>query len=108
MKEYNPNIHEGVHKVRITLQQWGYKGHIVYNVHGNCQGLTILNTADFETDSYEHSENDCNLKFNEEYEIFSLELKNENGDTLEIRADSAEMNDMMVAIEILDFVEETN
>ena len=103
MKEYNPNIHNGVHKVRITLQQWEYKGHIIYDMHGNCQGLDILNTADFETDSYEHSENDCNLRFDEDYEIFSLELKNEDGDILEIHADGVEMNNMMVAVEILDF-----
>ncbi len=103
MKEYNPNIYEGVHKVRITLQQWEYKGHIIYDMHGNCQGLSILNTADFETDSYENSENDCNLKFDEDSEVFSLELKNEEGNTLELHVDGEELNNMMVAIEILKY-----
>lgn len=106
MREYDPNF-EGVHKVRITLQQWEYKGHIVYEVGGNCKGLSILNTADFETDSYTNSraENDCNLSFDEDYETFSLELKDDEGDILEIRADGKEMNDMIVSIEILDCIE---
>ena len=28
MRKYNPNIYKGIHTVKITLQQWEYKGHI--------------------------------------------------------------------------------
>ena len=52
------------------------------------------------------AESDCNLQFFEdEYEVYTAKLKNENGDTLEIQEDSRGMNDMIVAVEILDFVE---
>lgn len=107
MKYYDPNVRDGIHRVQITLQQWEYVGHIIYQMSGNCQGLSVLNTADFETDSYtsKYAENDCNLRFDEDAEIFSLELNGEDGDTLEIHADAREMNDMIVSIEILEVVD---
>ena len=42
MKNYDLNITNGVHTVMITLQIWGYKGHIFQKITGNCKGLDML------------------------------------------------------------------
>lgn len=41
MKRYDPNIYRGVHTVKITLQKWEYKGHIIRRVYGNCKGRFV-------------------------------------------------------------------
>lgn len=104
MKNYDPNIYRGVHTVKITLQIWEYKGHIIKRVGGNCKGRTILD-FDFECeDSF--SDNDCQLKYHEDLDYFSCVLKDEEGNTLKCDGDAEEMNDMIVGIEIIDFREE--
>ena len=42
MKEYNIDLHEGKHKVKITLQYGKYKGHIIYVIGGGGHGLGII------------------------------------------------------------------
>ena len=49
MKNYDPNISNGIHTVRVTLQIWDYKGHILQKIKGNCKGRSIL---DFDFDIY--------------------------------------------------------
>ncbi len=104
MKNYDPNIYRGVHTVKITLQKWEYKGHIIRRVCGNCKGRTILD-FDFECeDSF--SDNDCQLKYHEDRDYFSCVLKDKNGNTLECSGDAEDMNDMIVGVKIIDFCEE--
>ena len=104
MKNYDPNIYRGIHTVQITIQQWDYVGHIIRKVYGNCHGMDVL-FFDFECDA-EDVENDCLLGYNEEDGSFSATLKNESGDTLEIREQAEDLNKMIVKMEILDYVEE--
>lgn len=107
MKSYNLDIESGVHTVKITLQNNGYVGHIIQKVSGNCKGRDML---DFNFENEEDSdllpENDCQLEYNEDYNIFRCVLVNAVGSTLECEGDAEEMNDMIVAIEIIDFTEE--
>lgn len=103
MKNYDPNI-EGMHTVKITLQQWEYKGHIIKRVGGNCKGRDILD-FDFECED-DFLDNDCQLEYHEDLDYFSCVLKDKNGKTLECRGDTEDMNDMIVGIEIIDFCEE--
>lgn len=105
MKNYNPNAY-GTHKIKITLQQWGYVGHIYLSVRGNCKGLDIL-SFDFENDIDEEHipDNDCNLTCNEDYYI-TAELKDTDGGILQIDGNPYDMNECIVGIEIVDFVEE--
>lgn len=103
MKSYDPNIYKGIHTVRITIQQWGYVGHITQQIHGNCKGRDILD-FDFECEDGEN-ENDCSLQFDEEYEYFKAVLKDENGNTLEVEGEAEDFNKMIVAVEIVDFKE---
>lgn len=104
MKNYDPNIYKGIHTVKITLQQWKYKGHIIRRVGGNCKGRDILD-FDFECED-ELPDNDCQMKYHEDYDYFTCVLKDENGKTLKCEGDSQEMNNMIVGIEIIDFSEE--
>lgn len=104
MKNYNPNIENGVHTIRITLQQWDYVGHIIQKMYGDCKGRYVLS---FEFDDIDDNfDSDCEFKYHEDYDYFTCVLKNESGDTLECEGDVDEMNDMIVGIEIIDFCEE--
>ncbi len=104
MKNYDPNIWNGVHTVRITIQQWEYVGHITYRTGGNCKGRDILD-FDFENENDDSLlENDCNLKIYEDGYI-SATLTDEAGNTMECE-EAREFNRMIVAVEIIDFVEE--
>lgn len=101
MKNYDPNIYKGIHTVEITIQQWDYVGHIRQSISGNCKGRDILD-FDFECEDAD-LENDCNLRYDEDYYCFYAMLKNESGDTLEIEGDSVEFNNMIVKMEILNY-----
>jgi len=104
MRNYDPNIHSGIHTVKVTIQQWEYVGHIIQKISGNCRGRSMLD-FDFETFGT-CDKNDCDLRFDEEYSCFSAALKNENGDTLLVEGDPSEFNQMIVAVEIIDFRED--
>lgn len=101
MNNYDPNIYNGVHTVKITLQQWDFVGHIIQKISGNCKGRNVLD-FDFECED-EFPDNDCDLTYNDEYNMFSCKLKNKEGDTLECKCDAADMNKMIVGMEIIDF-----
>lgn len=105
MKNYDPNICRGIHMIEITIQAWGYVGHVTTKIGGNCKGRNIIECIDFE-DDYSHSQNDCNLKYDEDLDYYSALLKNENGDTLEVEESSEDFNNMIVKIEILDYAKE--
>lgn len=104
MKNYDPNA-QGTHKIKITLQQWEYVGHIFINVRGNCKGLDVL-SFDFDCDIDDEfiPENDCNLICEDGY--FKTELHDPEGNVLIMNGDAYDMNRCVVGIEIVDFVEE--
>lgn len=109
MKNYNP-YDEGIHTVRITLQDGEYVGRITHEVGGNCHGIEVLDydfacvdESDFDG---KYASNDCDLQRNG-YNSFNVTLKNGKGDTLLLEDMSAdEMNNMIVCVEIVDFKEE--
>lgn len=104
MKNYDLNIYRGVHTVKITLQSWKYKGHIINRIKGNCKGRDILD-FDFECED-DFPDNDCQMKYHEDNDYFTCVLKDENGNTLMCDGDAREMNSMIVGLEIIDFCEE--
>ena len=104
MRKYNPNIYKGIHTVKITLQQWEYKGHIVIKIRGNCKGRSVL---DFDFGCEENFQNNnCQMKYHKKEDYFTCVLKNGSGNTLRCEGDAEEMNDMIVGVEIIDFCEE--
>lgn len=104
MRNYDQNIKNGIHTVKITLQVNEYVGHIISKIKGNCRGRNVMD-FDFECED-EFPENDCQLTYHEDYDYFSCVLKNKEGDTLRCDGDANEMNDMIVGIEIVNFDEE--
>lgn len=106
MKYYYPNQQEGTHTIRVTLQWLGYSGHIEREIRGNCKGLAVLD-FDFECET-EFGGNDCQLAYNEDYDLFSALLRDEDGNTLRVECDAEEMNRMIVALEIVGFVKGGN
>lgn len=107
MKNYDPNIYYGKHIIKLTLQQWGYKGHIWIEMRGNCKGLNLITFLDnyFECEEGGFSaRNDCDLK--EEDGYWTGVLKDEAGNELEFEDTSNDMDKMVVAIEFESFEEE--
>lgn len=102
IKCYNPNF-EGTHVVRVTFMQYNYVGHVAFRIGGNCKGVDLLNADFLDDDTQEvinsYEENDCKFSFDEEYEIFTATLVNNNGDTLEVDGHGEEFKDMIVGIE---------
>lgn len=103
---YDPNIAFGVHTIRFTLMQWNYVGHIAVKIQGNCKGAALLEPCYIvETDEEDVQyfvENDC--KFVIEDGVFSTELRNKMGQTLEVEDFLEELENLIVGIEIVDFV----
>ena len=106
IKNYDPCMDYAVHTVRITLMWYDYTGHIAYNISGNCRGASLLETSTFfecwsQDEINKFAENDCELRYDEDYEMFTAVLLNDKGETLEIEADESEMQDMVVAVEFV-------
>lgn len=105
MENYNLNINWGTHTILITLQQFEYIGHLTVQIGGNCKGRQVLD-FNFEYYGDERIESDCDFKYDEENEIFYVALKNKNGEISEFEGNASDFNDMIVGLEILDYVEE--
>lgn len=104
MKSYDNDMFEesiGTHTVEITLQQREYVGHITQRISSDCKGLELLD-YNFGCEDGD-SENDCNLKYDEDRGYFSATLKNPEGDTLDVEGYAEEFNNMIVKMEIVDF-----
>lgn len=103
---YDPNVDYGVHTIRVTFMQLDYIGHIAFEIDGDCKGAALLN-SDFLIDLDEENierfvENDCDFAIDDQ--IFSVNLKNGNGDILAIKDCEEEIDSMIVGLEIVDFV----
>jgi hypothetical protein len=105
MKNYDPNIIWGMHTIEVTFQQWGYIGHLIFKNGGNCRGKDVLD-FDFECSIGGEIKNDCDFRYHEEDDYFSAILKDENGNTLEVEGKTEEFNQMIVKVELIDYVEE--
>ena len=106
IESYDPDAENVVHTIRITLMQYDYTGHIAYNIGGNCKGASLLEPQTFfecwtQDEINKFAENDCELRYDEDYEMFTAVLLNDEGQTLGIEADESEIQDMVVCIEIV-------
>lgn len=103
IKQYSPKDYN-IHRIRITLMEGDYSGHIAYEHGGNCRGAALLDpnfiyeTSQEDIDQY--VENDCHFTFHEDGEWFSAELKNPAGDTLTVSGSDKDMSERIVSIEI--------
>lgn len=99
MKTYDLNLKNGVHIVEIILQCGAYKGRIINMVHGNCFGNDVLG-FDFESEDAD-VKNDCNLQYDEDYDLWSAELHDKDGNILQVDEDSVSFGKMVVKNEII-------
>lgn len=104
LNNYDPNVRNAVHIVRITLTVFNYVGHVSFEIGGNCRGKSILEAAiDSLEEACDFKENDCQFTFNEDEEIWSAFLKNPDDDELIIEESNfAEIESMITAVEIVE------
>lgn len=98
IKEYDPNIRDKEQIIEITVMIWGYIGHIYYPVNGNCKGKTVLDCADFESETFEDCEKDFVLEYDEDEDAFWAELNRADGSTLEGQWSGSELNDAIISL----------
>jgi len=110
MKTYEAkgDTDRGVHTISVIFQNGEYKGNIAYDIGGNCYGLDLL---DFDIDTLDTDMieslciNDCRLSWDEENDLYTVELKNENGNTLLCdQLEDIDLAKMVVAIEIIGYI----
>jgi len=92
------------HTVRVTLQYKEYFGHISYNIGGNCFGYSVLGNPFEVLDEFDMEnlvENDCNLQYSEDNEVYYVVLKNSIGDTLEGEFSKKDISNMIICMEIV-------
>ena len=115
MENYDINIDWGKATIEVTIQQWQYIGHYKITVTGNIKGANILEEA-LDTVNLDNAKiiwNDCNLEIFEDYEgedCFKVVLKDKEENELLIDDYLTELEDLVVAIKIIDYkeVEERN
>lgn len=110
MKYYdnNDNHRERTHTVRVTFQSGKHKGHIAFEIGGNCRGKDLLEW-DVECEDQEsvekYVENDCQFRIYDDEDTYFMVLKDDEGNELKIECcDSSEVDEIIVAIEIIDCV----
>ncbi|BDR67001.1 hypothetical protein K144312032_12290 [Clostridium tetani] len=108
MKKYDisDNFRKRIHTIRITFQYQEFKGHIAYEMGGNCRGLNVMD-VDFDCmdadDINNLKENDCRFNWNDEYQVYELILKDKEGNICEMfEIEENEISDYVVSIEIVD------
>lgn len=60
INNYDPNYSFGEHTVKVTIQQWQYRGNLKVKVGGNCKGVSVMEgIVDTIYDQVETLESDC-------------------------------------------------
>lgn len=99
---YDPNIRDATQIVRVTLQQWEYKGYLDVECGGNCKGKSIL---DFASELYEENiiNNNCRFSISEDdEEYFNCILTNGDED-MAVEDEVGSIESYIVGLEIIDF-----
>lgn len=101
--QYNPNIQEATHILRMTLLWHDYVGHISFAIDGNCKGASVLHEAlDFFYEDYMDSvtDNDCQFDYDDVNDVYLLTLQNASGKTKCLCFDASEIATLLVKVEI--------
>lgn len=111
MKKYDGlNNSYGTHTVRVHLQDDEYKGWVELKLDGNCAGRNVLDVAVTEIGGEDYGKpktDGMKITWNYEYNCFAVILKNDKGDTCEYEITPAELDNMIVCLEIVDFERRT-
>lgn len=103
----------GTHYVRYTLQSGPYKGSFATVIGGNCKGASVMDTEIFdiidEIDMARMKYDHLKLRYNEVCDGIDVDFLDDDGDLVcRVGADSFdsyELQQLIVAIEIINFVE---
>ncbi|NSV01877.1 DUF5406 family protein [Enterococcus faecalis] len=110
MKNYDPNIFWGLHTIKVSFQQWDYKGHVTFVKSGNCKGLDVLGIDADDLYDMKFKENPVNFEWvdtdDDGEDWFTMTLKNDKGDKFLVNDEWECLKDYIVGVEIVDFVEE--
>jgi hypothetical protein len=94
--------------VRVTLQSGKYKGHIAFEIGGNCLGKDLLEfypDCECQEDVDKYVENDCEFMIDDEDNMYFYKLHNDDeGNTCCFESDLSELEHNIVAIEIINCV----
>lgn len=100
IKNYDLNNRYGVHKIEIVLQAWDYRKTLIYEIGGNCKGLSVLDV------DIEEVLEQLGFYNDEDDEGCTIYLENDNGDTLEYDiSDERELESIIVSVRIVDYIE---
>lgn len=102
LTNYEMNARWGIHTVKATLQFEDYTGHMYVLVDGNCKGRDILTTVDF-WEEMQVYENNCQFTGDIENDLYSVTLSNPDGKKRTLTGSGKEMNELLVAVEIVGF-----
>lgn len=103
MKTYNMNQTQGTHTIEIKFQMDEYKGTARFKIGGNAKGIDVLpeDSADI-CNALEGAEfNDMKLAMDDE--MFRIELKDDNGETMLYDGDIYELGNLVVGLNIVDY-----
>jgi hypothetical protein len=100
----------GTTTIKVLFQVEGYKGNMTYTIGGNCKGLSVLphdGMSVIENLESAKFEGMTITPFDDDAWLAQMTLTSDDGDTLEYDvADEAELEQMIVGMQIIDFVEE--
>lgn len=105
MKNYDVDIHWGIKTVKVTFQIFEYKGYVTYRVKGNTKGSSLLAIdADYLIDT-KFLDNNAQLVASDDG-WYTIVLRNDKGEELRDEGEMDDLNDFIVAVEIIDMVPE--
>ena len=103
LKNYDPNDRCGKHIVKVSFQEWDYKGFVICEMNGYCRGFDILNNYNSDTlCNTKFRENPVNFKMLDD-DWYQMILKNDDGDELIAEGEVAYLNQTIVGVEIIGF-----
>ena len=107
INNYDPNYCFGEHTIKVTIQEWQYRGNLKVKVNGNCKGMSVIEgISESIYDQANTLESDCEfvvLEEDGEEPWFSAILKDSDGNQLETTDLFDRLENLIVAIEIIDF-----
>lgn len=112
LENYDTDMRFGTHTIKVTFQLYQYKGYITFEKGGNCKGLDILNIdIDDIYEAYDLGgiiENTANLRISDDGDEiwYFIKLTNDDGDEMECDDLFGCLGEIIVGVEIINFVEE--
>lgn len=105
LENYDPNIRWGKHEIKVSFQEWEYKGYVTFEVGGNGKGSSLLQ---IDGDSlYDKKFKDNQAKFEDlDEDWYKMILTDNEGNELVCEAEFDDLNRYIVGVEIIGFVPE--